>query len=259
MALHRSSKRLILAMLFVSVVAVTIAWLYYSAQNRKADPRIVDARRMYAGYDKYAQENDFTSVLNLLDSIEQLYLSVPHYSASYEIGVVNNNRAAVFMTIALFGDTMQKKNIPLQYDTLSFDSLLNIAEFYAQRAIDCYQNWKIQFDSLKEDEVRAKIKTEFLLGLEACSEKEQETFLTKRVEEILTAQTEVSRRLSVAYTNLGVIYRHRENYERAAELYIQAIDLWGQNLDAVNNLNVILNKPKQKRSFIEKLFPPEKK
>ncbi len=245
-------------MLFVSVVAVTIAWLYYSSQNRKTDPRVVDARRMYSEYDTFAQENDFTSVLNLLDSIEQLYLSVPHYSSSYEVGVVNNNRAAVFITIALFGDTMQKKKIPEMYDTLNFDSLLNIAEIYSVRAIYCYRNWKIQYDSLKEEDIEIKIKSEFLLGLEIYSEHEQNAFLKKRTEEIILAQREINRRLSVALTNLGVIYRHRENYERAAELYVEAIDLWDQNLDAVNNLNVILNKPKQKKSFIEKLFPPEK-
>lgn len=259
MALQRSSKRLIIAMLFVSVIALTIAWLYYSSKNREVDPRVVDARELYSHYDKYAQENNFTSVLSLLDSIEQVYLAVPHYAHSYERGVVDNNRAAVFLTIALFGDTMQRKLVPLQYDTLSFDSLLSVAEMYELSAIDCYRNWKTRFDSLNKDEIVSEIKADFLVGLEEFSAKEQEVFLNRRVEDILMAQVEINRRLSVALTNLGVVYRHRENYERAAELYVEAIDLWDQNLDAINNLNVILNKPKQKRSFIEKLFPPEKK
>jgi tetratricopeptide (TPR) repeat protein len=246
-------------MLFVTVIAVTTAWLYYGSKNREADPRVVEARELYSHYDTYAQENNFTSVLSLLDSIDQVYLSVPHYIQSYERGVVDNNRAAVFITIALFGDTMQQKLVPIQYDTLSFDSLLNIAEMYELRAIDCYRNWKTKFDSLNKEEILSEIKADFLVGLEEFSEKEQEAFLNRRTEEIVLAQVEVNRRLSVALTNLGVVYRHRENYERAAELYVEAIDLWDQNLDAINNLNVILNKPKQKRSFIEKLFPPEKK
>jgi tetratricopeptide (TPR) repeat protein len=86
----------------------------------------------------------------------------------------------------------------------------------------------------------------------------REKYLRTRTEEILEALEENPRRLSVCYTNLGLIYRYRGEYIKAAEQYKKAIELWDRNLDAENNLNKLLNKPLRKRNFIQRMFPPSK-
>ncbi len=256
---QRSPKRKLFSILFfLSIVAIAISYLYYDAENKKVDPRIIEARELYNKYDSYAEQNNFTEVLSLLDSIESIFLNVPHYHNSYEIGVVHNNRAAVYLTIALFADTMQKIQIPEEIDSLSFDSLLNLADYHANIAIEYYELWKEDFALLTEEEIKKQIKTDFFIGLETYTEKEQQAFLKKRIIEIKDAQIEIDRRISVALTNLGIVYRHREDYETAADCYLKAIELWDKNLQAENNLNVLLNKPQKKRSVIEKLLPDEK-
>ena len=72
------------------------------------------------------------------------------------------------------------------------------------------------------------------------------------------ALLENNRRLSVCYTNLGLISRFQGNYEDAVKQYEKALALWDRNLDAENNLNKLLNRPIKKRNIIQTLFPPEK-
>ena len=69
---------------------------------------------------------------------------------------------------------------------------------------------------------------------------------------------ETPRRLSVSYTNLGIMYRFREDYENAALSYKKAMDLWEDNLSAENNLNILLGRPLKKRSLLRKIFPEPK-
>jgi tetratricopeptide (TPR) repeat protein len=258
MSKSNPKKKLFSILFFLSIVAIAISYLYYDAENNKVDPRIVEARELYKKYDSYAEKNNFTDVLLLLDSIESIFLNVPHYQNSYEVGVVHNNRAAVYLTIALFADTMQQKEVPIQIDTLSFDSLLNLAEYHANIAIEYYVLWKEEFALLSDDELKKQIQTDFFIGLEEYSDKEQKAFLKKRLSEVKDAQVEIDRRISVALTNLGIVFRHREDYETAADCYLEAIELWDKNLQAENNLNVLLNQPQKERSVIEKLLPDEK-
>lgn len=254
-------RKLIISMLIISVIAVSIAVTFYQAENKTVDSRVLPALECYSKYDSYALVNDFTSVLNLLDSVEMIYLSIPHYINSYEINVVQNNKAAVVLTIALFGDTLETKEIPKYLDSLSFDSLLNIAEVYCVSAITGYSAWKFRYGDLEENELRNEIEKDFFIGLGKDileNENLKEKMLDKRVKELMLAQTEIDRRLSVVLTNLGVIYRHRQDFEKAADYYSQALEYWSENLDAENNLQILLNKPIRKRNFIEKLFPPER-
>ena len=98
----------------------------------------------------------------------------------------------------------------------------------------------------------------FLLGLENYTEKEKINFISKRVSEIVDAQNETPRRLSVAYTNLGIIKRHQEKYKDAIDCYTKAIELWDMNLAAENNLNTLLGRPLKKQNMLRKIFPPKK-
>ncbi|MCF8332405.1 MAG: tetratricopeptide repeat protein, partial [Bacteroidales bacterium] len=57
---------------------------------------------------------------------------------------------------------------------------------------------------------------------------------------------------------LGMICRYNGNYDSALVNYTRAMKLWDENLTAENNLSVLLNRPKKKRSLLRKLFPPPK-
>ena len=99
---------------------------------------------------------------------------------------------------------------------------------------------------------------DFFIQSNSYSAEEMEIYADTRIIEIQDAQKEIDRRLSVSYTNLGMVYRQKELYDSAAANYIIAVELWDQNLTAENNLNILFGKPLRKRNLIQKLFPPKK-
>jgi tetratricopeptide (TPR) repeat protein len=252
----RSIGRLIGIMLIVTVAAIIVARSYYGNRNRSVDPRIVLARELYEGYNEYAGTGDYPQVFALLDSIDQIYLSVPHYRMSFELGVLKNNRAAAFLTIALYRDSIPEARNPL--NGLTSDSLMQMADSQIREAIGLYDRWNTTFSGLSSDQIREHIRPEFMQGLESADPDLREKYLENRIEEIVEALEENPRRLSVCYTNLGLVYRYRGEYVEAAEQYKKALELWDRNLDAENNLNLLLNKPLRKRNFIQRMFPPSK-
>lgn len=239
------------------LLGVGIASIYYNYQNKSIDPRVVKARELYGNYDEFAQTNQFKKVLQLLDSVKQVYAPIAHYNNSYEMGVVYNNQAAVYLTMALH---FESNSLSLDGITpLSKDSLLHLSQQAVKKAIRIYEEWLGEFEKIPEDELKMHLQNNFIVGFQGYSAKEKKRFLKKRTKEITDAQLETPRRLSVAYTNLGIVKRHQENYTEAIEYYEKALKLWDRNLAAENNLNMLLGKPLKKRNFIEKLFPPDKK
>lgn len=254
--INNSKKHLILILGTIFIVGFAIAKLYYNNVNSSNDPRIIEARELYGKYDIYAESNNFKAIFQLLDSVEHIYQSVEHYKHSYEIGVLHNNRSAAYLAMAIFHDDNS-----LSFDgitILSKDTLLSLSETAAQQSIQIYENWLGIYSDKNENEIQTLIMADFLSGLSNQTDKELERFESNRIDEVKEAQLETPRRLSVAYTNLGVIMRHRENYVVAIEYYKKAIDLWDRNLAAENSLNVLLGRPQKKRNFIEKLLPPSK-
>lgn len=253
---NKSTRYLILIMTVIAIAGIVIAKAYYSGINNSVDPRIKPARELYARYNSYAQENSFDDVFSLLDSVEQIYTAVPHYNNSYELGVIYNNRAAAYITLALFRDSLPEVQYA-QLMGLSKDSLLKLSEQACLKSISIYNEWQNRFAGKTADEISALINPEFLTGLENFPER-QDKYLENRVKEIEDANWETDRRLSVAYTNLGLICRHRGEYEEAADYYSRALELWEDNLTAENNLNKLLGRPIKKRSILQKLFPKER-
>lgn len=234
------------------LISLAISFFYYKNINQSVDPQIVEARKLYEKYNAYAQQNQYDSVFWLMDKVQSIYEKTEHYKESYEIGVLYNNRAASFLTQALF----------LDYDinrAKKQDSLMLLAEDAVQKSILYYNNWLSVYEDKSIDEVKKMISEDFPKGLEKYSKNQNYKYLQNRVKEIVEAQTETKRRLSVSYTNLGIVYRHQENYEAAAKSYKQAMDLWSKNLTAENNLNLLLGRPIRERSFIEKMFPTSPK
>ena len=93
-------------------------------------------------------KNDFEGVLLILDTIETIYTQLDDYKNSWEMGVVYNNRASVYITQAIYID---------EYMTEKKDSLLLIAENNILKSINFYENWLTDFSELSEANKELKI------------------------------------------------------------------------------------------------------
>jgi tetratricopeptide (TPR) repeat protein len=249
---NKTSRALIGIMGALVIFGIIIAKAYYGNVNASVDPRVAEARELYKMYNTYAQASQFDSVFYLLDQIESVYSAIPHYQDSYEIGVLYNNRAATNLTLALYSPVFNEGGA-------GQDSLMQEAESASIKAIEIYEKWLSKYASMEESELESYLSATFLKGLETHSAEEIKSFLNMRLDELLDAQIETPRRLSVSYTNMGIIHRHREEYVLAAEKYQKALDLWDQNLTAENNLRALMGQDPRKQSLIKKLFPPERK
>jgi tetratricopeptide (TPR) repeat protein len=231
------------------VVVIIISQRYFRHQNQLVDPRIVHARELYSSYNNLAEAGAFDSIFLLLDKIERIYTHVEHYRNSYEVGVISNNRAALWLTMGLQGEPA---------DSARQDSLIMLASEALQTSIRIYEAWEKQFGHGDTALCRRQVAEKFLEGLEQYDPAQQEQFLDKRVSEIIQSAGEVKRRLSVSYTNMGVVHRHHARYDSAAQCYSRALELWDRNLTAENNLNLLLGLPQKKQNIIQRLFPPER-
>ena len=255
-ATRRSIGKLVGIMVIIVVVGVFVARSYYGNQNRSVDPRILHARELYELYDQNARTGDYYRIFALLDSISAIYMATPHYIESFELGVLHNNRAAAMLTIALYRDSIPESANP--YFELTTDSIVALAEMQIRMAIALYDGWNSRFEGKKDTEIRQMIEAVFINGLEQKYSDLTYKYLKNRVKEIEASLVENQRRLSVCYTNLGLVDRFLEEYPAAVAQYEKAIVLWDRNLDAENNLNKLLGRPLKKRNIIQKMFPPDK-
>ncbi len=235
-------------MVFLGAIGLAVAYVYYGNINKSVDPRVRQAHIMYGRYNVYASENNAEMVLALLDSIEDIYLSVPHYRDSYEMGVVYNNRASVFLSRAL-SDTLAEE-IRQHFFSLS--------EQHLNEGMSYYTRWMNLFGDRSENEITEFVEEEFSADHSLSGNKNLDAIIRSRVKEIRTAQVEMPRRMSVSYTNLGIIRRHENKPEEAIQYYIKALELWDQNHVAKNNMNILFGEPIEKQSVLRKLFPPER-
>ncbi len=250
LATSKPARALILVMMALVVTTILFALWYYRRENLSVDPRVVPARKLYEGYNALTRENDFAAVIRLLDSIDNIYSRYPHYHHSFETGVLENNRAAVYLTLGLSYDSLSSP-----FHHLDQDSLISLGESAVRNSIHIYEKWMDEYSGKNAAEIREQAQRAFLVGLKYRTTEEKDRFLDGRVEEIQAAVQETPRRLSVSYTNLGIVYRYREDYQSAAACYQKAVDLWEDNLTAENNLNLLLGRPMKKRNFIQKMFP----
>lgn len=248
---NKKIRALILIMSALIISGITFSHFYYKNVNESVDPRIRGARKLYEKYDEYAQLNAFDSVFALLDTIETIYSTTSHYHHSWEKGVLYNNRCAVYLTMALSQDIVTSNN-------KNTDSLLLLAKNNINKSIQIYEDWLEKFENKTSDEIKGLIYEEFYAGLEEYDQKDKFKYLKNRVKEITDSQEETKRRLSVSYTNKGLIHRHNMEYKDAALCYKKAIELWDRNLTAENNLNLLLDRPLEKRNFLQRMFPPKR-
>jgi tetratricopeptide (TPR) repeat protein len=192
---------------------------------------------------------EYNGAISVLDSAEKVFIHTPGYEDSFEVGLLLNNRASVYVSMALYeADDTALKQIYL-------DKALN----FLHRGIDQYERWLQSVEKLSEDELQIAVKPFFPESIPAFNGKMADRFIRKRVKDIVLARKEMPRRLSVAYTNLGIVQRHQYKQAEALESYMKAIRLWKDNPAALGNLNVLYGKPWKDRSILKKLFPPGRK
>ncbi len=255
-SMNSSTRILVLIMIGLVAIGMLIALSYYRNVNRSIDPRVIKARELYARYDIYAQEGNYYKVFALLDSIEIIYKATKHYENSFELGVLYNNRAAAFLTISMSADS-----IPIEYNpytNLEIDSIVTHAETNVLKSISVYNNWSIGYTGKSREQICEIIEPQFMEGLDSINPDLKIKYLVARAKDIEKAISENDRRLSVCYTNLGIVFRQREQYIEAVEQYEKALELWDRNLNAENNINLLLGRPLKKRNIIQKLFPPDR-
>ncbi len=246
-------RALIYVMMALVVITILLAYSHYRGKNLSVDPRIAPARKLYEGYNALASSNDYEGVISLLDTIAEIYSQYPHYRGSFETGVLENNRAAVYLTLGLSYDSLSSP-----YHHLGQDSLMALGESAARKSIGIYEKWGSVYNGIGPEEILERVMATFEIGLNSDDPGKMDAYIENRVKEVEDAIEETPRRLSVSYTNLGLAYRFREDYPGAASCYQQAIDLWEDNLTAENNLNILLGEPMKKRNFIQKMFPKPK-
>jgi len=243
------TRNLLLVMAGIVVAGVLIAWIYYRYQNAAEDPRVKEARILLNKYDELMQEGAWEEGLQLLDSIENIYRKTPCYAGSFEMGVIHNNRGSAWLTMALYktGDSMQRSE------------MLVVAEKEIRASIRSYQQWLQQIEPLTEEQVKTIVIRCFPANDPVFEGKDYLRILQKRVHDIQLARVETPRRLSVSYSNLGIIQRHQYLQDSAVLSYMTALKLWKRNPTAKNNLNTLLGRPQEDESIIEQLFPPDRR
>jgi len=244
----RQHKTLLLVLSGITVISFVIAYFYYQTKNSAEDPRTVRAKYMLKQYDELVAEKKYSDVFPLLDSIEAIFDRIPGYGNSFEPGIVFNNRGSAFLSMALYelNDSTEK------------NQLLGFAQNNLDTCILIYQHWIGKFENHTREELLVDVSPYFSSEDPAFQGKDVKGILNKRVDDLQLAQKETPRRLSVAYTNLGIVQRHKFMQTEAMESYIMAIKLWKDNFTARNNFNVLMGIDPEDRSIVEQLFPPDK-
>ncbi len=244
----KTTKILLIALFAIALCSFAFAYLYYSSKNKAEDPRVVETKFMFQRFDFLMSELDYSSALLLLDTIEAVFNSIPCYRGSFETGIVFNNRGSAFLSMALYEVT----------DSSEQQKLLGFAGDNIDASVRIYKAWLNQYESLPADSITEILAPCFSKDDAAFSNSDSKVILKKRVGDIVLAQKETKRRLSVSYTNLGIVKRHQYLQNEALECYKQAIELWDDNFTARNNFNVLMGNPPEKRSILDQLFPPDK-
>lgn len=246
-----SGTKKILAITFsVALLAVIFAYFYYHGLNRSEDPRVEKARRYMAEYDRLAGGNSSYTSFPLLDSAGMVYRSVPGYEFSYEIGVIYNNKCSGLLLAALYDSTISltEKN-----------TLLSLSINYCDSSIAVYNRWIDEWGSLSEEDIALRLIPGMHEDESSFAGLNYERIYRKRVRDIMLAQIETPRRLSVSFTNKATAYRHLMMPDSALVFYERALSLWKDNRTAESNLSVLLGGEPLKPGLIESLFPPDRK
>jgi len=251
--MQSGTKKVLALTLTITATIFIGSYVYYENINSAEDPRIMPAKTLFLEYDKELESDEYVEALRMLDTMLDIYRDTPGYDSSYEIGVLLNNKATVYL-VELETTLLTKKDI----DQAAMNKYLHSAADYTRQAIDIYEKWLADMGNLSEEQIKTRISPFFKADDPAFAGMNRGKIVKKRVNSIVDAQIETPRRISVSLTNLGMINRYLGELEEARKNYEEAIALWDRNYTAQDNLNILLNQPVIKRSFLTRLFPPER-
>ncbi len=250
--IFRISKgtKVIFAITFtVSLLAVLFAYFYYRSLNRSEDPRIEVARKLLIDYDIVAGSINGIEAFPALDSAAAIFRSIPDYTCSFEIGVIYNNKCSSLLLMAMYDSTI---------NSAVKNSLLDLSLAYSDSSISCYRKWEAEWGLLSTDDIAAKLSPVMKSDDPAFRKLDFEKVFNRRIKNIVKAQLEIDRRISVSLTNRGTIYRHLQKPDSALICYNNALKLWKDNRTARSNMSVLMGGKPVTPSLIESLFPPDK-
>jgi hypothetical protein len=244
------TRKLLVITSSVAVIAIVFAIFHYRGINRSEDPRVSRARQMLADYDRMAGGTNSYHFFPLLDSASAIYKSVPGYVNSFERGVILNNKCSALLLMAVYDSTLS--------DSIK-RSLIDLSMVYCDSSIAIYREWKDEWGNLTEETVKQKLEPSMRSDESAFEGYNLERVLGKRVDDIMLAQVEIDRRMSVSFTNRATAFRHLMMQDSALSYYQKALSLWNQNRTAESNLSVLMGGELVKPGIIESLFPPDRK
>lgn len=228
--MKKGTKTVILVITIITSIGIAMAY-YYNRIKKTEDPRIVQTKAKYESYNKLLAVNDYDGVFRTLDTIEQIFLSYNDYKSSFEMGVLQNNKAAAWLTLALNAED----------DSIKYIYLENARQF-TTKGIEIFENWQKEFEGLERNDIIMKISEFYNPDDTLFRNLKLVNIINKRTEDIQIAQQESYRRLSIAYTNLGTICSQSRDYEHARKYNRKALDLWPDNKTAKNNISILFSK-----------------
>jgi len=247
--ISRGTKVVLTITFSVSFLAVLFAFFYYRSINNSEDPRIRRTRELLAEFEKISESNNRFNSFPLLDSAGTLLRAYPDYESSFEVGVIYNNKCSTLLLMALYDSTITEPEKR---------TLLDLSMKFCDSSITNYNRWISTWGNLSADSIATRISPFMKEDDPAFAGLNFRKILSRRIKNIVMAQVETPRRLSVSLTNKGTIYRHLLMPDSAQIYYNQAISLWGDNRIAKSNLNVLFGGEAIRPSLIESLFPPDK-
>jgi len=246
--INKQTKRLIIILIFTVISGLVFAYFYYRNINDSIDPRLIETQKILADFDNINKLDSSFVAIDLMNKLEQQLKEIDLYHNSYEIGVVYNNRASVYLMLAVYND--EYKNMK--------DSLFNMALNDLSKADNIYNNWIKWKVNINDAELKIYLKTEYNKASNIFKDKDINSIIEHRVKDLKLAEIETPRRLSVVYSNIAVIKRHTNKLDDAIAYYTKSLELWPKNHEAKNNLNVLCGKEKEKQSVINKMFPSKR-
>jgi len=244
----RGTKVIITITFSVALAASLFAVIYYSSINRSEDPRIVKAREYLLDFEKISGNSSPGEAFPALDSAFRIFSSLPDYKSSFETGVIYNNKCSSLLMRALYDTAISG---------IEKCTLLDLSLKYCDSSILTYKRWIEEWGTLTPEVIAEKL-TPLMRNDDPALTHNFERIFERRVKNLVMAQIETPRRLSVSLTNKGTIYRHMSKPDSSLMFYREALLLWKENRTAKSNLNVLTGGDPLKPSFIESLFPPDK-
>jgi hypothetical protein len=129
---------------------------------------------------------------------------------------------------------------------------------YCDSSISVYSLWLSEWENLSREEIETRAAEMMKASDPALRDYDIRKLVKRRAENLLMAQIETPRRLSVSLTNRGTLFRHMQLPDSALACYKEALTLWRSNRVAENNLKVLLGGEPEKPGLIEALFPPDR-